>query len=171
MRLPRSSSFEVIPSVSGQTVFNTDVLPRVETKHAIPCLRCGECCRRYQVRLDLAEAQRMAGELGLTEEDFRERYVDRRWPGERSLLVRQEQGCCPFLEHSGENGDELCGIHSFKPLSCREWTPSMERRECQAGLARRWGIIVDSSGELKGPDERIRDLRLFMDSLASDRRI
>jgi hypothetical protein len=56
-------------------------------------------------------------------------------------------------------------------LCCREWTPGLDRRECQAGLARRWGITVDSSGELKGPDERIRDLRLFMDSLASDRRI
>lgn len=77
---------------------------------------------------------------------------------------------CPFLERSGENGDELCGIHSFKPLSCREWTPGLDRRECQAGLARRWGIVVGSSGELKGPDERMRDLRLFMDSLASDRR-
>lgn len=169
--MPRSSSFEALRSVSGQTVLKTEVLPNAEIKHAIPCLRCGECCRRYQVRLDLAEAQRMAGELGLTEESFRDRYADRRWPGESSLLVRQEHGCCPFLKRSGENDDELCGIHSFKPLCCREWTPGLDRRECQAGLARRWGITVDSSGELKGPDERIRDLRLFMDSLASDRRI
>lgn len=170
LRSPRSSPLEALPSLSVRTVFKTGVVTKAEIKRAIPCLRCGECCRRYQVRLDLAEAQRIAGELGLTGEDFRDKYADRRWPGERSLLVRQEHGCCPFLERSGENGDELCGIHSFKPLSCREWTPSLDRRECQAGLARRWRIIVDSSGELKGPDERMRDLRLFMDSLASDRR-
>ncbi len=170
MKLPRTSSFEALPSLSAQTVVKTEVLTKAETDRAIPCLRCGECCRRYQVRLDSAEAQRIAGELGLTGEDFWGRYADRRWPGERSLLVRHEHGCCPFLEKSGENGDELCGIHSFKPLSCREWTPGLDRRECQAGLARRWGIVVDSSGELKGPDERMRDLRLFMDSLVSDRR-
>ncbi len=73
-------------------------------------------------------------------------------------------------DRSGESGDELCAIHPFKPSSCREWTPGLDRPECQAGLARRWGITVDSSGELKGPDERMRDLRLFIDSLASDRR-
>ena len=170
MRSPRSSSIEALPSLSVKTVLKTEVLPKAGIKHAIPCLRCGECCRRYQVRLDLAEADRIAGELGLTGEDFRDRHADGRWPGERSLLVRQEHGCCPFLEHSGENGDELCGIHSFKPSSCREWTPGLDRRECQAGLARRWGIVVDSSGELRGSEERMRDLRLFMDSLASDRR-
>ncbi len=170
MRSARSSSFEVLPSRSIQTVFKTEVVTKAEARRAIPCLRCGECCRRYQVRLDIEEAQRIAGELGLTGDDFRDRYADCRWPGERSLLVRQEHGCCPFLERYGENGDELCGIHSFKPLSCREWTPGLDRRECRAGLAKRWGIIVDSSGELKGPDERMRDLRLFMDSLASDRR-
>jgi Fe-S-cluster containining protein len=74
------------------------------------------------------------------------------------------------LDHSGESGDEVCAIHSFKPSSCREWTPGLDRRECQAGLARRWGLSVNSSGGLKGPDERMRDLHLFIDSLASDRR-
>jgi Fe-S-cluster containining protein len=171
LRSPRSSPLEALPSVAEQTELKTEVLTKAEAKRAIPCLRCGECCRRYQVRLNLAEVQLIADELGLTREDFRDRYADRRWPGERSILVRQENGCCPFLERSGENGDELCGIHSFKPLSCRQWTPGLDRRECQAGLARRWGIAVDSSGELKGPDGRMRDFRLFMDSLASDGRI
>ncbi len=168
--MPRNSSVEALPSLSVQTVHKTEVLTKAETKRTIPCLRCGECCRCYQVRLDMAEAERIAGELGLTGDDFRDKYADRRWPGERSLLVRQNGGSCPFLQRSCENGDELCGIHFFKPLSCREWTPGLDRRECQAGLARRWGIVVDSSGELKGPDERMRDLNLFMDSLASDRR-
>ena len=148
----------------------TEMPGKAQIKCAIPCLRCGECCRRYQVRLDLPEAERIAGELGLALDAFRERYADRRWPGEKSILVCQENGCCPFLDLSGESGNDLCAIHSFKPSSCREWTPGLDRRECQAGLARRWGITVDRSGELKGPDERMRDFRLFMDSLASDRR-
>ena len=149
----------------------TEMPGKAQMKCAIPCLRCGECCRRYQVRLDLAETQRIAGQLGLSLDHFRDKYADPRWPGERSVLVRQENGCCPFLQRPDENGDELCGIHSFKPLSCLEWTSGLDRSECQAGLARRWGLVVDSSGELSGPDERMRGFRLFTDSLASDRRI
>jgi len=152
-------------------VLATEIPGKAQIKCAIPCLRCGECCRRYQVRLDLAEAQRIAGQLGLTGEDFRDRYADPRWPGERSVLVRQENGCCPFLQRADENGDELCGIQSFKPLSCLEWTSGLDRRECQAGLGRRWGIVFDASGELSGTDERMRDFRSFLGSLASDRRI
>jgi len=151
-------------------VIATEMPGKAQIKCAIPCLRCGECCRRYQVRLDLPEAERIAGELGLALDAFRERYADRRWPGEKSILVCHENGCCPFLDRSGESGDELCVIHTFKPSSCREWTPGLDRRECQDGLARRWGVAVDSSGELRGPDERMRDFRLFMESLASDRR-
>ena len=170
MKSPRSSTVEALPSLHMQATAKIEVLTESETRPAILCLRCGECCRRYQVRLDLPEAERIAGELGLALEAFRDGYADRRWPGKRSLLLRQKDGCCPFLRRSGENGDELCGIHHFKPLSCREWTPGLDRPECQAGLARRWGITVGSLGELKGPDERMRDLRLFIDSLASDRR-
>jgi uncharacterized protein len=152
-------------------VLATEITGKAQIKCAIPCLRCGECCRRYQVSLDLAEAQRIAGQLGLTGEDFRDRYADPRWPGERSVLVRQENGCCPFLQRADENGDELCVIQSFKPLSCLEWTSGLDRRECQAGLGRRWGIVVDASGELSGPDEGMRGFRSFLGSLASDRRI
>ena len=54
---------------------------------------------------------------------------------------------CPFLERSGENDDELCGIHSFKPSSCREWTPSLDRAK-PAGQA--LGMISDSSEEVGG---------------------
>lgn len=135
-----------------------------------PCLRCGECCRRYQVRLEPAEAEGIAGRLGLTAIEFRERYGDRRWPGESSMLLRQEDGGCPFLERPAGSGDDLCAIHDFKPSSCREWMAGGHRQECRAGLARRWGLTVDSLGQPAGPDENMRDFRLFVDSLVSDRR-
>jgi len=111
------------------------------TGQAVACRRCGECCRRYQVRLDLAEAGRIAGRLGLPVAEFRDRYADRRWPGQSSLLLRQENGACPFLERPAGNGDELCAIHDFKPASCREWAAGPDRPECRAGLARRPGFI------------------------------
>lgn len=170
LRSPRSSTVEALPSLHMQATDKMEVLKEAESRSAIPCLRCGECCRRYQVRLELAEAERIAGELGLTLEAFRDRYADRRWPGERSLLLRQKEGCCPFLRRSGESGDELCGIHCFKPLSCRQWTPGLDRSECQAGIARRWGVEVNSAGEITGTEEKIRDIRSYLDSLAGDRR-
>jgi uncharacterized protein len=170
LKSPRSSAFEALPSIHMQAAVKMEVLAESKTRPAIPCLRCGECCRRHQVRLDLPEAERIAGEMGMALEAFRDRYADRRWPGERSLLLRQMDGCCPFLQRAGESGDELCAVHPFKPSSCREWMPRIDRRECQAGLARRWGVTVDSLGGLGAPDERMRGLRLFMDSLAGDRR-
>lgn len=170
MRSPRSSEPEALPSPSIKAVTNSEVMTEAETEGAPPCIRCGECCRRYQVRLDLAEAQRIASGLGLTLEEFREEYADRRWPSERSILIRQENGCCPFLQRPDENGDELCVIHSFKPLNCVEWTPGLGQRDCRDGLARRWGIVVQPTGEPSGPDEKMRDYRLYIDSLASDRR-
>lgn len=147
-----------------------EVQPKADIPGVIPCLRCGECCRKYQVRMDLAEGHRIADSLGLTWEEFRNSYADRRWPGEQSILLRQEPGGCPFLERCGEGTEARCSIHSFKPASCREWTANLDRPECQAGLAKRWGLIVNSRGELEGPDERIRDFRLYLDSLAGDRR-
>lgn len=134
------------------------------------CLRCGECCRRHQVRLDLAEADSIAAGLGLTGGQFRERFADRRWPGETSLLLRHESGRCPFLGSPDEKGDELCAIDDFKPLSCREWQAGLHRHECRAGLARRWGLVVGPGGGPAALEQKMAGLRLFIDLLVRDRR-
>ena len=65
----------------------------------IVCFRCGECCARYQVLLSLMEAQRIADDLGLPFDVFLDRYVDQRWHGSESFLLRQRGGACIFLEH------------------------------------------------------------------------
>ncbi len=64
---------------------------------SIPCFRCGVCCTRYQVRLSLVEARQIADELGFDWDEWLDRYVDQRWPGTDSFLLRHCNGACVFL--------------------------------------------------------------------------
>ena len=119
-----------------------------QMEQSIPCLRCGECCREYQVRLDLMEARRIADGLGIMWDKFLERYTDQAWPGTSSFLIRRENGACAFLEHLDEDKPACCRIHDFKPTSCREWSPGLYRSECRTGLSKHWGLAVSSSGQI-----------------------
>jgi len=130
----------------------------------IPCFRCGMCCTGYRVRLSLIEARRIAEGLGVAWHEFQDRYVDRRWLGADSFYLRQRDGACVFLKQRGSH-KTTCLIHSFKPSSCREWAPSLYRRQCQTGLSRHWGLTVSSSGQLQGPEEKLREFRSFLESL------
>jgi len=131
----------------------------------IVCFRCGECCARYQVLLSLMEAQRIADDLGLPFDVFLDRYVDQRWHGSESFLLRQRGGACIFLEHPEGSNKTTCLIHRVKPALCREWTPSLYRRECREGLDKYWRLTVSASGQLEGTEEKLRDFHSFIESL------
>ena len=132
----------------------------------IPCFRCGISCTRHQVRLDMIEAKRIADGSGLALEIFADTYLDQHHPEARSFLIRQRDGACVFLKRVKADKRANCLIHSFKPSACREWTPSLYRRECPEGLVRHWGVTVNSSGQLHGPEEATQAFRLFLESLA-----
>lgn len=134
----------------------------------IPCFRCGVCCIKYQVRLNLVEARRLADRLGLAWDEFRARYVDRHWPATESFLLRQEDGACVFLERGGGLAVSSCLIHPFKPLACQELTCSLSRPECQEGLARDWGLTISPAGRIRGPKETIQRFRSFLNSLTAE---
>ncbi len=131
----------------------------------IPCFRCGICCRRYQVRLSLVEARRIAHELGMIWDDFASQYLDKRWPGTESMLLRQSHGGCLFLEQEEGSAIASCHIHAFRPSSCREWTPGVSRPECQQGLEKCWGLQVDDQGKLKGSRANRQRFQVFLKSL------
>ena len=131
----------------------------------IPCFRCGVCCSKYQVRLNLAEARRIADVLGVDWQELRDKYLDCRWPGTQSFLLRQESGACVFLRRESDERKTSCLIHPFRPSSCREWTPDLFRRECQAGLSKLWGLKVNASGQIEGSAEKFQDFYSFLDSL------
>ena len=131
----------------------------------IVCFRCGACCIRYQVCLTPVEARRIADDLRLPLMLFLERYVDHHWYGLESFLLRQHDGACVFLEHTEDNKKTKCLIHSMKPAACREWTPSLYRRECREGLVKYWQLTVSPSGQLEGAEEKLGDFHSFIESL------
>ena len=135
---------------------------------SLPCFCCGICCVRFQVRLSLAEAQSIADELGITRGEFISKYADPRWPGTDSFLLRQDDGACVFLAPETGSKQRHCRIHSFRSLACRDWTPSLYRRECQEGLARYWGLAVSPRGKLRGPGGKIRSWQQFLKALETD---
>ena len=129
----------------------------------IPCLQCGICCEGYLVRLSLIEARCIADGLGIEWRHFQNKFVTECWPGANSFYLNQRDGVCVFLKPSGVHGT-VCLVHSFKPSACREWTPSLSRRQCRAGLNRYWGLTVDSTGELRGSEDKLQDFRSFWES-------
>jgi Fe-S-cluster containining protein len=120
--------------------------------------------------LSLAEARQIAGALGVSWHQFRQKYLDQRWPGTNSLLIRQNSGRCAFLKtsrHKGNTPTADCVIHAFKPACCREWKAGLDRAECQQGLKILWGVTVDSSEAFCGPREKIQDLQRFIKWLST----
>jgi Fe-S-cluster containining protein len=100
----------------------------------ITCLRCGNCCSRYQVLQEGGEAQRIAEYLNITMDNLIEKYADNTWPIGGKYLIRQIDGGCSFLRR--QNNQVLCSIHEVKPQACCDWTPSLSRRECREGFER-----------------------------------
>ena len=130
----------------------------------IECFRCGECCTRYKVRLSLIEARRVADGLGLSLDAFLEKYVDQRWLGLGSFLLRLKDGACVFLERKAVDRERLCLIHHLKPDACRDWTPSLYRKECKEGLAKHWNLTVNETGQFEGSTEDIKRFQGFVES-------
>jgi len=126
-----------------------------------PCFCCGICCSKYQVQLTLPDVKRMAESLNMDFHEFENTYIDPRWFGEISFLLRRDSAACVFLKSTDSGLFSLCTIHSFKPSSCHEWLPGLYRRECQEGLCKYWGITVDSSGKLHGPPDKIEAFTAF----------
>lgn len=134
----------------------------------VPCFRCGVCCTKYKVRLDLPEARRFADGLGLNWYTFLDNYIEPLWTGADNFFLRQQNGACIFLKQTNEPHRTICLVHGFKPSACRDWTPSLYRCECQQGLAKLWGLSVDTEGGICGPADRIQSFQFFLESLARD---
>lgn len=132
---------------------------------AMVCFRCGVCCARYPVRLSLVEERCIADELGLAWEEWRDRYVDQRQYRPDSFLLRRRDGACVFLERIADGNQTRCLIHPFKPSVCQSWTPSLYRWECREGLSKYWGLTVSPSGQLQGPQQKLRNFCSFVESL------
>lgn len=130
-----------------------------------PCLHCGTCCSRYQPQISLSEARTISIKLNISWESFISDYIDPRWPGTQSFLLRQINGACIFLKPTTDKKQHLCLIHDFKPACCLDWQPGINRSECLDGLKANWDITLDSRGRILGTPQKIQALNLFIMSL------
>jgi uncharacterized protein len=131
----------------------------------IACFCCGVCCASFQAYLTLPEAREIAQRLVLSDNEFREKYTDKRWPGTDSYLLQHRVGACIFLEQAAGSKARLCAIHAYKPDCCRRWTAGVGQKECRQGLFRDWGLTVDKNGKPDGSPEAIQCFQVFLDSL------
>jgi len=132
----------------------------------LPCFRCGECCRRFQVLLERSEARRIADYLGITMDELIGKYADPRWPGADKYLIRHSKGSCMFLR--GDGREFLCAVHRVKPRSCIEWAAALSRPECRRGLESYWRLTVDGAGEILGAPAKMKAFQQFLDSFAEN---
>lgn len=136
-------------------------------EHPSACFRCGECCTRYQVLLEPAEMQQIAGFLGIGIEKLKAEYTDPRWPVQgKFLLKHRDNGGCIFLIHRGK--EALCSIHVAKPRACRDWSPSLSRKECSQGLSRVWGVTANENGDFCGTAQDMAAFAEYSKTLSSD---
>lgn len=100
----------------------------------MPCLRCGVCCTKWQPPVGVSEARCIARGLGISYEVFKKQYLQKYPFRAREYLIRRENEVCVFLRLEGNLA--TCAIHEHRPEACRNWKPSLKRRECQEGLRR-----------------------------------
>lgn len=99
------------------------------------CRQCGACCRIKNgiVRVSDEEVARIAGYLGMSEQDFIANETEIA-PDRRGLVLKSRpDGSCAYLDK-----DNLCMIHPVKPAKCAsfpyEWTNADSNEVCP-GLA------------------------------------
>lgn len=124
------------------------------------------CCTKYQVCVTFIEARCIADGLDITWQEWLAGYTSHSWHGTESFLLRRCNGACVFLEHLEASSITRCLIQPFKPLTCKEWNPSLYRRDCQEGLAKYWGLTVSPLGHLEGSGHDLRRFHSFLESLA-----
>lgn len=134
----------------------------------ISCFRCGLCCIGSHIHLTLGEARHISENVGVSWPEFEEMYIDPMWLGGDRYILRQSGGACIFLKQEEGRCKGSCLIHPFRPFSCVSFTPSLFRRQCQAGMIKYWGITVSHSARLQGSEEKLRDFYSLYSSILGE---
>jgi Fe-S-cluster containining protein len=80
----------------------------------VDCTRCANCCKneRVTVTVNQPDIDRLAGHLGLSEEEFIRAYLEPAKDGRYRIRGQP----CPFL-----GGDSRCTTYAVRPDGCREY--------------------------------------------------
>jgi len=113
------------------------------------CHRCTACCRwPGQVRLTDDEIGQLAAHIGLSKDEFIQRYLRLTSDRHGLALMEKENGECVFLRGSD------CVIQPVKPRQCRDfpnhWNFPGFEKECRA-VAQTTASAEDPSGQSTHP--------------------
>jgi len=117
----------IIKTLEGKEITIAEQTP-------IPCFRCGICCTCYQAPLTREDIENIASALGISRSKCVSKCAVKVPIKEGYLLKRTDKGCI-FLAWDAD-GKARCTIYPSRPKACREWTPSLAKRECLEGLAK-----------------------------------
>jgi len=79
------------------------------------CSRCRNCCKKYYGSIPKTDLRKDASYLGLTVDEFREKYLDTtEEPGENGYRTKNKP--CDFLDQDGN-----CILGECKPTACTEY--------------------------------------------------
>ena len=97
----------------------------------IECFLCGICCIAYQPKLTCQDLEALAQYTAMSHGDFLSKYADTTQIG---YLLQQNDRGCVFLIWEEDGVRARCEIYPSRPGACRDWVPSLAKRECKEGL-------------------------------------
>ena len=83
-----------------------------EVSEQIECRECGNCCKVFRPQLTPQDVGRLAGHLGIPEEEFVEEYIVEFGAGKAQFF---KCAPCPFLH------DNACTVYPGRPDVCRAY--------------------------------------------------
>jgi Fe-S-cluster containining protein len=95
---------------------------------AFECLQCGRCCagpEQGYIWIDPAEIEAAAKFLGITPQQFADRFVRRE--GNAMTILENQHNDCVFLLREGDVARQAtpaarsCAIYPVRPMQCRTW--------------------------------------------------
>ncbi len=100
---------------------NEQVTPQID------CTQCGACCRQLMINVTEPDAERMAGHLQLTSEQFKSQYVE---CGSQMMIINTIP--CHFLK------ENKCSAYESRFSECREF-PHLHKNNF---ISRLFGTLV-----------------------------
>jgi Fe-S-cluster containining protein len=95
-----------------------------EVSSQIDCRSCANCCKAMRPTVGKTEAGRIARHLGISNEAFKNEYIEFDHEEQRDLMKRIP---CPFLQ------DNKCSIYELRPKDCRSF-PHLHKRDFTSRL-------------------------------------
>lgn len=92
-----------------------------EVSSEIDCTVCANCCKEANFMIEGKDVKRLAQQLNLPLEEFKEKYTDncKDSPGDKHTFNRLP---CPLLEN------DRCKVYSFRPDNCRSF-PYLHKKD------------------------------------------